>query len=124
MALQEYLGAIVMEIDGREVEVESLDVSLKTGRKLVKTMNRTGRAKGFAKGTEEISLRLTVSIPKTGEPAWKDIQGAKVTVYPIAATGNRTSYLDCFTMDVGAKYVVDGEAKRDLTMMALREVAE
>ena len=40
MALNEYLGAIVMEIDGKEVEVESLDVSYKTGRKLVKTMNK------------------------------------------------------------------------------------
>jgi hypothetical protein len=124
MALEEYLGAIVMELDGREIEVESLDVTVKTGRKQVKTMNRTGRAKGFAQGTEEIALRMTVSIPKSGEPAWKDIAGAKVTIYPLAAAGSRTSYLDCFTTDVGAKYMVDGEAKRDLSLQALREVRE
>ncbi len=63
MALQEYLGAIVMEIDGQEVEIESLDVTFKTGRKLVKTMNKTGRAKGFAKGIGEYDLKITAVIP-------------------------------------------------------------
>ncbi|TVO57524.1 phage tail protein [Denitromonas halophila] len=124
MALQEYLGAIVMEIDGQEIEVDSLDVTHNTGRRLVKTMNKTGRAKGFSKGIEEFSLRLTVSIPADGsEPDWKNIQGAKVTVSPLGG-GKRTSYLDCFVTETGGKYGVDGDAKRDLSMMALREVSE
>jgi len=113
MALQEYLGSIVMEIDGREVEVESLDVTFKTGRKLVKTMNRTGRAKGFAKG-----------IGVSGDVNWAAIEGAKITIYPLTDGGSRTSYLDCFTTDVGRKYTVDNEAKQDLSMVALREVVE
>ena len=36
MALEEYAGSIVMEIDGVEVDIESLDTTNKTGRKLVK----------------------------------------------------------------------------------------
>ena len=124
MALQEYLGAIVMEIDGKEVEVESLDVTFKSGRKLVKTMNKTGRAKGFSQGIAEYDLKVTAVIPATGEPDWANIKGAKITIYPITPGGKRTSYLDCFTTDMGAKYSVDSEAKRDLTMMALREVVE
>lgn len=124
MALTEYLGAIVMEIDGQEVEVESLDVTFKTGRKLVKTMNKTGRAKGFAKGIGEYDLKVTAVIPVTGDVSWKDIQGAKITIYPFQSSGKRTSYLDCFTVDVGKKYTVDNEAKQDLTMIALREVVE
>ncbi|MER2953249.1 phage tail protein, partial [Morganella morganii] len=40
--LEEYAGAIVLEIDGREVEVTDMDVQEVTGRKLVKTMNKTG----------------------------------------------------------------------------------
>jgi hypothetical protein len=124
MALQEYLGAIVMEIDGTEVEVESLDVTFKTGRKLVKTMNKTGRAKGFAKGIGEYDLKVTAVIPASGDINWAGIEGAKISIYPLTPGGKRTSYLDCFTVDVGNKYTVDNEAKRDLSMIALREVVE
>jgi len=124
MSLQEYLGAIVLEVDGQEVEIESLDVTHKTGRKLVKTMNKTGRAKGFAKGIAEYDLKITAVIPLTGDIDWAAIEGAKLTIYPLSAGGTRTSYLDCFTLDVGNKYMTDGEAKRDLSMAALREVVE
>ena len=41
MALEEYVGSIVLEIDGQEIDIESLDDSIKTGRKIVKTMNST-----------------------------------------------------------------------------------
>lgn len=124
MALTEYQGVVVMEVDGREIEIESLDVTHKTGRKLVKTMNRTGRAKGFVKGIGEFELKVTAVIPLTGDIDWAAIEGAKITVTPLTPGGQRTSYLDCFTMDVGKKYQVDGEAKQDLTMGALREVIE
>lgn len=124
MALQEYLGAIVMEVDGKEVEIESLDVTFKTGRKLVKTMNKSGRAKGFSKGIGEYDLKVTAVIPVAGDIDWAGIEGSKITIYPVTSGGKRTSYLDVFTTDVGSKYVVDGEAKRDLSMIALREVVE
>lgn len=124
MALQEYLGAIVMEVDGQEVEIESLDATHKTGRKLVKTMNKSGRARGFAKGIGEHDLKITAVIPVSGDLDWAQIEGAKITIYPQTAGGSRTSYLDCFTLEVGEKYSVDNEAKRDLTMVALREVTE
>ena len=124
MALIEYLGAIVMEVDGQEIEIESCDTSTKTGRKLVKTMNKSGRAKGFAKGIAEYDLKVTAVIPLTGDIDWAAIQGAKITIYPQSAGGKRTSYLDCFTIDVGEKYQVDGEAKRDISMAALNRVVE
>jgi hypothetical protein len=124
MALEEYLGAIVMEVNGQEVEIESLDVTKKTGRKLVKTMNKTGRAKGFAKGIAEYDLKITAVIPLSGDIDWGGIEGAKITIYPLTAGGKRTTYQDCFTTEVGEKYTVDSEAKRDLTMAALREVEE
>jgi hypothetical protein len=124
MALEEYLGAIVMEVDGQEVEIESLDITTKTGRKLVKTMNKTGRAKGFSKGIAEIDLKITAVIPAIGDIDWGGIQGATITVYPLTAGGKRTTYQDCFTLEEGKKYTVDGEAKKDLSMAALREVEE
>ena len=124
MALKEYLGAVVLEVDGKEVEIESYDVTRKTGRKLVKTMNKTGRALGFTQGVAEIDIKITAIIPVTGDLDWDAIEGAKLTIYPITVGGTRTSYLDCFTIDVGEKYTVDGEAKRDVTMGSLRKVVE
>ncbi|MCG8993214.1 phage tail protein [Laribacter hongkongensis] len=120
MALQEYAGAIVLEVDGKEVEVIDLGVNTRTGRKLVKTMNKTGRAKGIA----EYDLSVTVAIPLTGDLDWEAVEGAKLTVYPASSGGQRESYLDCFTTEVGEKYSVDNEARRDLKLQALRKVKE
>ncbi|PTU71484.1 phage tail protein [Chromobacterium haemolyticum] len=124
MALQEYAGAIVLEVDGKEVEVIDISISTKTGRKLVKTMNKTGRAKGFAKGIAEYDLSVTVAIPLSGELDWEAIEGAKLTIYPNSAGGKRESYLDCFTTETGDKYSVDNEARRDLKLQSLRHVKE
>lgn len=124
MALTEYLGAIVMEVDGQEVEIESVEMTRKTGRKLVKTMNKSGRAKGFSRGIAEYDLKVVAVIPLTGDIDWDGIEGAKITIYPLTAGGKRTSYIDCFTEEVGESYTVDNEAKQNLTMKALRRVKE
>ncbi|WP_140918365.1 phage tail protein [Limnobaculum xujianqingii] len=121
----EYVGSIVLELDGRELEVVDADIQTTTGRKLVKTMNKTGRAKGFSRGIAEFAINLSVVVPLDGDLDWMAIEGAKLTLYPLSGSGGkRTSYLDCFTTDVGAKYTVDSEARRDIKMMALREVIE
>ncbi|MEN2427261.1 phage tail protein [Chromobacterium vaccinii] len=124
MALQEYAGAIVLEVDGKEVEVVDLSISTKTGRKPVKTMNSTGRLKGFARGISEYELSATVVIPLTGDLDWEAIEGAKLTIHPVKPGGKRESYLDCFSLEVGDKFSVDNEARRDLKLQSLRKVTE
>ncbi len=124
MALQEYAGAIVLEVNGQEIEVIDLNVSGKTGRKLVKTMNSSGRAKGFARGVSEYELSVTVAIPLTGDLDWEAVEGAKLTEFPLTPGGKRTSYLDCFTLEVGEKYGIETEAKRDINLLSLRKVVE
>ena len=124
MALEEYAGAIVLEVDSQEVEVIDLNVTTKTGRKLVKTMNRTGNAKGFAKGISEYDLSLTAVIPLMGDLDWDKIEGAKLTIYPLDPSGKRVSYLDCFATETGEKYSVDNEARRDVKLQALNKVEE
>ncbi|MDP2805511.1 MAG: hypothetical protein Q8O24_06165 [Gallionellaceae bacterium] len=124
MALNEVLGIIVMTVDGKDVEIESLDVTKKTGRKLVKTMNKSLRAKNFVKGIQEIDLKITAVIPATGDIDWGALEGVKITVKPVTAGAKTTTYQDCFTIEVGRKYTVEGEAKQDLTMGSLREVSE
>lgn len=122
--MSDYLGTIIMELNGVEIDVASLSPSVKTGRKLVKTMNSTGRAKGFAEGIKEYDLKVTVPIPLTGDLDWEAIANAKITIHPQVAGGKRTSYIGCFAIDVGEKYQVEGEAVRDISMGALRKVIE
>lgn len=124
MALQEFVGAIVMEVDGREIEIVSINPTVNTGRKLVKTMNKTGNAAGFARGVSTYELRVTAVIPKDGEAIdWENIEGAKITIAPVAG-GQRVSYLDCFSTQVGRQYETDNEARIDIQMNALRKVEE
>ncbi|HBW16191.1 MAG TPA: phage tail protein [Desulfovibrio sp.] len=124
MALKEYLGAIVLEVDGKEYEVESVDIDHKSGRKLVKTMNRKGRPSGYAEGVHEWTLKISAPVPKEGGPDWNSIVGAKLTIYPVTPGGKRESYLDCVALDDAHKYSVDNEAKVDVTLAAMDKVVE
>lgn len=122
MALEEYVGSIVLEIDSQEIEITDLDVQTITGRKLVKTMNKTGKAKGFSRGIATYELTVSAVIPDTDEPDWENLEGVKVSMYPLNKSSKRTSYLDCFTTEVGEKYTVDNEAKVDIKLAALSKV--
>lgn len=119
-----YVGLIVLEINGTEYEVKSFEPNVKTNRKGVKTMNRTGRMLGHAKGIEEYELRASVAIPKTGEPDWRSLIDAKLTIYPQDGGGQRESYTGVWLVEVGSKYGTDDEATRDLTLGALNYYAE
>lgn len=124
MALEEYKGSIVMDIDGQEVDVVDLQVTARTGKRPVRTMNRTGHVKGFSRGLTEYELRVTVAIPLSGDLDWEGIEGAKITEFPVSDDGQRVSYLDCYTTEVGETYNVEGEARRDISMFAARKVKE
>lgn len=124
MALDEFVGAVALEFDGREFDCTSFSVQVATGRRLVRTMNRSGRAVGFSKGITQYDISVTVVIPADGnEPDWENMEGAKLTSEPIAG-GQRTAYLDCFTTSVGASFETDGEARRTISLHALRKVQE
>lgn len=125
MSHASYTGAIVMEVDGREVEIISLKPQTVTGRKPVKTMNRRGRVMGYADGITEYKLSLTAAIPTNGEAIdWDNITNAKITIFPINKEENRTSYIGCFTTDCSEQYEADSEARIDIEMQALDKVIE
>ncbi len=67
-------------------------------------------------------ISVSAVIPDTNEPDWENLEGVKISIYPLSNSGKRTSYLDCFTVEVGEKYTVDSEAKIDIKMAALRKV--
>ncbi|OOV92137.1 phage tail protein [Pseudomonas sp. MF4836] len=119
-----YVGMIVLEINGTDYEVTSVEPTLKTGRKIVKTMNRTGKPSGTAKGIEEHDLKIAVPIPKKGEPDWRALIDAKLTIYPQDGGGERQTWTGCSLVEMGSKYQVEGEATRDLTIAALNYYTE
>lgn len=120
-----YAGAIIMEVNGRDVEIVSLKPQTTTGRKPVKTMNRAGRVMGYADGVTEHKLSVTAAIPIDGtEIDWDNITKAKITIYPINKEERRVSYLDCFTVECSEQYEADNEAKIDIEMIALHKIWE
>jgi hypothetical protein len=124
MALKEYVGSISLELDGREIECASFSPRESTGRRPVKTMNRLRTIAGFSKGIQTYDLRVTAVVPKDDVGIdWSAIQGAKLTVDP-GDGAQRTSYTDCFSTEVGEEYQAEGEARRDVTLVAVRKVLE
>lgn len=120
---QEFASLGIVEVDGQEIDLTKLDVRVTIGRKPVKTINRKGRVKGFAKGITEYALSLIVAVPlNRAEPDWDNVTDGKVTVEE--ENGKRRSYIGCFTTEVGTSYTVDNEEMRDLQMVALDMVEE
>ena len=122
---EKYAGSAVLEVDGVEIEITDLNVTHNTGRKAVNTMNSEGIVRGFAKGIAKWEISLTAALPIDGtEISWAEIADAKITIYPLNQDDKRTSYLGCFTTQVGEKYTVDNEAVIDIRMTASKEVKE
>ena len=119
-----YVGAIVMEVDGKEVEVVSLDCKTGTGRKAVVTMNSKGRALGTSRGVRTYELSCEVAIPLSGDLDWAGISDARITQYPEGFDDKRTSYLGCGVTEVYDSYKVEGHAVRKLTLIALDKIEE
>ena len=121
----EYIGAIVLEVDGKEVEVTKCDPKVNTGRKGVKTLNSSGRMRGFIQGIAEYTLSITAVKPNDGsEVDWENITDAKLTLYPLNQADKRTTYRGCFTTEVGESYTVDNEAVVDIQLGALEKVVQ
>lgn len=115
MDLDNLIGAIALYIDGEEIEVVDLSVSEKTGNRQVKTMRKTG----IAGGRPEYTMSLSVVIPATGDLDWSKVKNAKLTIFPDAVGGKKTSYTGFCVTDISEKYSVDNEARRDVQGFAL-----
>ena len=119
-----YVGGIVLTINGTDYEITSLEPTLRTGRTVVRTMNRQGRALGTSKGVADYDLRITVPIPKEGEPDWNALMDAKITIEPQDGGGQKETWTGVFLIELGSSFQVDGEATRALTVGALNYYKE
>ncbi|MXP50785.1 phage tail protein [Pantoea sp. Eser] len=121
-----YVGPVVLEVNGTEIEIREVSPTVDTGRKLVKTMNSTGRAKGHVNGIATYNLTLEAVIPKSGTIVWENITDAKLTIYPedTASGGLTTTYRNFTVQTVGRQYSVDNEARISISGFALNCIEE
>ncbi len=125
MAIKEYVGAVVLEVDGREVECSSFSVTENTGRQPVKTMNRKRRIAGYSTGVATFEISASVPIPVDGEELdWFNAFDVKMVIYPISGNGKRTAYTGCVVQEVSPAYESEGEAKQDIKLFAVDRVEE
>jgi hypothetical protein len=119
----EYVGSIVLDVNSVEVEVTDFNPRETTGKKLVKTMNSSGRAKGYTQGIATWELSITAVVPEDQTIDWAGIADAKITQTPLGK-GKRTTYQSVFVSEVGEQYTVDNEARINITAFALNKIEE
>ena len=79
----EYVGSVILYLGANEVEVTKIDVKDNTGKKPVKTMNRTRRVKGFTRGVGQYDITFTAVVPTDGTAVdWAKIDDAKISLVP------------------------------------------
>jgi phosphopantothenate synthetase len=120
----QYVGPIVLEVNGKEIEVTSVSPSMDTGRKLVKTMNSTGRARGHVSGIKTYNLTLEAVKPKGLTIVWDDIVDAKLTLFPLEGGDKTITYQNFTVQTVNDQYNVDNEARVSITGFALNRIEE
>ena len=119
-----YVGQIALSLNSTDYEIKSLDHTVRTGRTVVKTMNRQRRPLGTAAGVADHDLRVQVAIPKSGEPNWLAMMDAKITIEPVDGGGKRETWTGVALIEMGSRYQLEGEAVRDLTLSALNYYTE
>ena len=121
----EYIGSVTLYLDAAEVEITKIDVKDSTGRKPVKTMNRSRRTKGFTRGVGQYDITATAVMPTDGTAInWGSIEDAKISLVPDVSGAKPTSYLGFCVTEVGESYTVDNEMVIDITGFAIRKVLE
>ena len=121
----EYVGSVTMYVGATEVEITKIDIKDSTGRKPVKTMNRSRRTKGFTRGVGQYDITATAVMPTDGTAVdWGSIEDAKITLVPDVKGAKPTSYLGFCVMETGESYTVDNELLIDITGFAVRKVLE
>lgn len=121
----EYIGSVTLYLDAAEVEITKIDVKDSTGRKPVKTMNRSRRTKGFTRGVGQYDITATAVMPTDGTTInWGGIEDAKISLVPDVPGAKPTSYLGFCVTEVGESYTVDNEMVIDITGFAIRKVLE
>lgn len=113
----EYCDSIVLEVNGVALDDVIIELTEKSSNnlKVVNTMNRRRRGKGFKAGNDMFSLDLKVEpIEADGVPSWHSMKKSR-TVFSIRRTKNNgekpTTWGRCRISDIS-----EGESDGDSTM--------
>lgn len=120
----DYVGAIVLEVNGIEIEVTRVNPTVDTGRKPVKTMNSTGRVRGWVKGIATYTLTLEAVKPKNRTITWENITDGKLSLFPLEDGDKTITYQNFTVQTVSDEYNVDNEARVSITGFALNRIEE
>jgi len=124
----EFVDRAYVEIDGAEVsEIKSIDVTPSRDTKVIKTMTRRNRGRGFSKGVPHWELSFEVAIPSAGEFGWRQAfkDGTELTVVVEESSTRRFRYEPCVITEVGSKYEAEGgDASRSVKMLSIDEAEE
>jgi hypothetical protein len=120
----EYVGPIVLEVNGMEIEVTRVNPTVDTGRKLVKTMNSTGRARGHVNGIATYNLTIEAVKPKGRTLVWENITDGKLSLFPLEDGDKTITYQNFTVQTVSDEYNVDNEARVSITGFALNRIEE
>jgi hypothetical protein len=123
----EYVDRAFLIVDSEEIaDATKIDVTPSRDSKVIKTLNRRNRGRGFSKGQPHWELSAEVVIPAAGEYDWRKAfrDAIPVTVTIEEASGRRILYPDTLISDVSSSYQVEGESRRTIKMLALDEIDE
>jgi hypothetical protein len=87
----EVVGTVSTELSGTEFDCTSINPKVDSGRKLVPTMNSTGKARKTTKTVKSIMLSLEVTIEDGKDIDWDSVDDATVTMNSLGG-GMRKTY--------------------------------
>lgn len=120
------VGRVVLYVNGLPyAQGKNISSQVSTNRKVVKGMAPDGGPLGTVAGTPEITVDVTLYIPRVAEPIdWLQLTDAVMIVRPRDGVGPRHIFTGVFTMEVGQEWAEEGEATRKVKFGALtyREV--
>lgn len=113
------VGLIILSVNGQDYDCASCAPKTDTGKKIIKTMNRTLKARYKSNGIKTYSLSVSVVIPDGKDDiSWDDVEDARISLE--SPSGNfRETYIGCEVITKSDSYSVDGETRRDLEMTAM-----
>ncbi|MBK0062383.1 MULTISPECIES: hypothetical protein [unclassified Acinetobacter] len=109
----EFVGTIVLYVNGDEIDCASVNPTEQAGRKLVSTMNSKGRANKSARTTKSGAIQIEAYIPEEGALDWASISGATLVIESLDGS-YRETYSGVGVITVGKKYQNESEATQSL----------
>lgn len=113
----EYVGAVILAIDGQEIDVTSFDEDRAARFKTVKVMNKK-TPKGTTRIVPEYKLTCECVVPKGGVPDWDEIRDATLTSRALDG-GFVEQYSGVHCTGVKGKYEIENEAMQTIEFSAL-----